>query len=172
VPSEECFTPLDWERPAKTTDLGANGYTASLSDWHQLLQITAPYSGCGLVHTRGNFPDTPDAILSRAQYEGSGSWGFRVSPESQIRTGAVTAQGLINFRWPFMSVELATDQQSLVGQLFMCSFVKGGTFYQIFEYSSLNQRRMMQIHRTFLILTRFERFGPWAIPLLLMVMSI
>jgi hypothetical protein len=139
VSIEHCFTSFDWERPQTTTDFGADGHTASLSGWNELLQITAPHPECGLVFARGNFPDKADAILSRAQNVGGGGWGFQITQSSQLRQGKNTAQGLINFRWPFLSFNLlppkgkgpASEDDVPVGTLYTCSFVVDGTFYQI-----------------------------------------
>jgi hypothetical protein len=126
VPKEDYWTDLDQDLPATTADFGADGYTASLSASNQLLQITAPHPTCGLVYARGNFPDNQDAILSRAQNEGSGSWGLRFSAKSQVRRGDVIDQGLMNFRWPFMSVDLvASENEVSVGTLFSCSCTLG-----------------------------------------------
>src|ERR1700694_5105524 len=63
----QCYTTGDWNNPAKTIDFGADGHTASLTDWHELLQLTVPDPTCGIVFVRGGFPNTADAILARAQ---------------------------------------------------------------------------------------------------------
>ncbi|MCJ1243289.1 hypothetical protein MMC30_000486 [Trapelia coarctata] len=85
-------------------------------------------------------------MLARAQdQEGQGSWGFKISTDSEISVGHVKSQGLINYRWPCMSYELnakilpneqgqiepgsQTDQP--FGTLHTCTFVKDGTLFQV-----------------------------------------
>jgi hypothetical protein len=54
-------------RPTKSLDFGRDGVTGSVSAWHELLQMTAPDDGCGVIFLRGDFPDSPDSVLARAQ---------------------------------------------------------------------------------------------------------
>jgi hypothetical protein len=124
-----------------------------LTDWHELLQLTAPDKDCGIVFVRGSFPNTPDAILSRAQRRddtgNKGTFGLHIIPESAAgdvglsqddegaptgyRLGARRAQGLANFRWPYMQYELKrkgwTEMRG--GTYEVVSFVKDGTMFQI-----------------------------------------
>lgn len=80
----DCYTSVDWSRSGRTIDFGVNGVTASVSDWHNILQITVSHPE-GLVYVRGDYPDQPGSILARAQDErGRGSWGFGISSSSQI----------------------------------------------------------------------------------------
>ena len=141
-----------FSQAAKTVDFGANGYTGSVGDWHFLLQVTAPDPRCGMVYTRGNFPDHADSILDRAQTEsGRGSWGFRICEDSEIRLGEYQSQGLLNYRWPCFAYSITgpsttgtrrpsttrpsmtaiETEQERVGSLHTCSFVKDGTVFQI-----------------------------------------
>jgi hypothetical protein len=116
-----------------------------VTDWHELLQITAPDPQCGLVYVRGTFPDIPDAILARAQrvdHNGKkGTWGIQALPHdrnSDFELGAAEAQGLINSNWPYMRYPLKLKTSSSLGfsQLepgifSICSFVKDGTVFQV-----------------------------------------
>lgn len=52
--------PIDTQRPSKSYDFGDNGYTASVTTWHELLQATAPSRDHGVVFVRGDFPDSPN----------------------------------------------------------------------------------------------------------------
>lgn len=143
---DDCWVSHDWSKAGKTVDIGAHGFTGSVSDWHYLLQMTAPDPKCGVIYARGNYPDLADSILARAQDErGQGSWGFKLAADSEITLGAVRSQGLINYRWPCMSYELnlkavpkeqgQSEPESHtiqpLGTLHTCTFVKDGTLFQI-----------------------------------------
>lgn len=127
----------DYSRAAKTVDFGCDGFTASMADWHFLLQMTAPDAKCGIVYARGNFPDNADAILARTQNEeGQGSWGFKVGKDSQIEIGEFGFQGLINYRWPCFSNRITAKsgkygEHDEIGQLYICTFIKDQTLSQI-----------------------------------------
>jgi hypothetical protein len=137
----QCYTTCDWANPAKSTDFGSNGYTASLTDWHELLQLTAPDPFCGIVFIRGSFPDGPDAILARAQRRGDagskGTFGAQLMPESEFELGERRAQGLANFRWPYMQYDLKRKsvkpgtEEVQSGTYELISFIKDGTLFQI-----------------------------------------
>lgn len=147
VPTAYCYTSYVWSRAGKTVDFGKDGFTASVSDWHYLLQITAPHPSSGLVYARGDYPDRSSSILARAQdQDGRGSWGFRISHTSEIMTEDCIGQGLLNYRWPYMAYNLKLkqvpkmdgardivldDSDLAAGTLHNCSFVKDGTVYQI-----------------------------------------
>ena len=147
VPTAYCYTSHVWSRAGTTVDLGKDGFTASVSDWHYLLQITAPHPSSGLVYARGDYPDRSSSILARAQdKDGRGSWGFRISHTSEIMTEDCISQGLLNYRWPYMAYDLKLkqvpkmdgardtgldDSDLAAGTLHNCSFVKDGTVYQI-----------------------------------------
>lgn len=109
----QCFTTSEVSCPAKSSDFGADGYTASLTDWHELLQLTAPDGTCGLVFVRGQFPNTPDAILARAQRRddsgNKGTLGTRLQPaehNTDLELGERRVQGWINLKWPYSQYEL------------------------------------------------------------------
>jgi hypothetical protein len=126
------------DHSAKTTDFGCDGYTASLSDYHELLQLTAPDDYCGIVYVRGHFQNTADAILARAQRpEASGlkgSFGVQIDPDSHFELGEKQAQGLINFRWPYIQYDLRKKpgfHDGNSGTYEEISFVKDGTVFQI-----------------------------------------
>ncbi|KAL3424188.1 GTPase-activator protein for ras-like GTPase containing protein [Phlyctema vagabunda] len=109
----QCFTTCELSNSAKSIDFGADGFTASVTDWHELLQITTPDKICGIVFVRGNFPNTADAILSRAQRRddtgNKGTFGTQLVPaisDSDLQLGVRRAHGLVNLRWPYSQYEL------------------------------------------------------------------
>jgi hypothetical protein len=113
-----------------------------LSDWHELLQLTAPDPYCGVVFIRGNFPNTADAILSRAQRRDhtgeKGTFGLEVVPDgSDFVLGEKRSQGLVNFRWPYIQCELRRKtkdggvEETSSGTYEALSFVKDRIVYQI-----------------------------------------
>jgi hypothetical protein len=134
----QSFTTCLADHPAKTTDFGCDGYTASLSDYHELLQLTAPDDHCGIVYVRGHFQNTPDAILARAQRPDvsglKGSFGIQIHPESLFELGEKQAQGFVNLRWPYIQYDLrkkAAFDDGNSGSFEEISFVKDGTLFQI-----------------------------------------
>jgi len=89
---------------------------------------------------RGHFHNTPDAILARAQRSEAsisglkGSFGVQIHPDSQIELGEKQAQGLINFRWPYIQYDLRRKsglRDGNGGTYEEISFVKDGTVFQI-----------------------------------------
>ena len=136
---DDCFVSHDFSRAAKTVDFGLNGYTGSVGDWHSLQQLTAPDPKCGVVYVRGNFPDTADSMLDRAQTEtGRGSFGLKICEDSGIGLGIFRSQGLLNYRWPLFSYSITKPstnavgpKQDEVGTLHICSFVKDGSVFQV-----------------------------------------
>jgi hypothetical protein len=112
-----------------------------VTDWHELLQITAPDDCCGLVFVRGNHPNTPDAILARAQRRDDGSkgtFGLKLLPNSDFTLGERITQGMANFRWPYTQYELkrtaqdeSGEDKSPSGTYEMISFVKDNMVFQI-----------------------------------------
>ena len=116
---------------AKTSDFGAEGYTASLTNWHELLQLTAPDPICGLIYVRGDFPGTSESIIARAQNRddagGKGTFGIQVLGYQLV----VYTRGLINYRWPHIQYILATKDGNNHGVFEMCSFVHMKSVYQI-----------------------------------------
>lgn len=137
----QCFTTSELSCPAKSSDFGADGYTASLTDWHELLQLTAPDATCGLVFVRGQFPNTPDAILARSQRRddsgSKGTLGTRLQPaesDTDIDLGERRVQGWINLKWPYSQYELKKKTEirdGSGGTLEQISFVRSGTVFQI-----------------------------------------
>jgi hypothetical protein len=138
----QCFTTGDWNNPAKTIDFGDNGHTASLSDWHELLQLTAPDPLCGIVFVRGHFPNTAEAILARAQQPDNsgkkGSFGLEIDRKgSDFLLGERRNQGFVNFRWPYIQYELKRKysdggvEQIHVGSYEAISFVKDNIVFQV-----------------------------------------
>ncbi|KAK4445134.1 hypothetical protein QBC34DRAFT_429266 [Podospora aff. communis PSN243] len=136
IDEDNCFVPLalDDSQPSKTLDFGCDGYTGSLSIWHELLQLTAPDAECGLVFVRGDFPDHADAILARAQRRNQrGTFGMTIrTPEDQEWAQEPTAaQGLVNVRWPYTRFNWVRESGAAFATFSVCSFVKDGTLYQI-----------------------------------------
>jgi hypothetical protein len=137
----QCFTTCAVSNPAKSSDFGADGFTASLTDWHELLQLTAPDKTCGVVFVRGQFPNTPDAILARAQRRDDtgfkGTFGTRLEPaeiDTDLELGERRAQGWVNFRWPYTQYTLKRKDDKLDGNSGTyeeISFVRSGTVFQI-----------------------------------------
>jgi hypothetical protein len=112
-----------------------------LTDWHELLQLTAPDKTCGVVFVRGQFPNTPDAILARAQRRDDtgfkGTFGTRLEPaeiDTDLELGERRAQGWVNFRWPYTQYTLKRKDHKLDGNSGTyeeISFVRSGTVFQI-----------------------------------------
>lgn len=109
-----------------------------MTEYHELLQLTAPDDYCGIVYVRGHFQNTPDAILARAQRPSvsglKGSFGVQIDPESHFELGEKQAQGLINFRWPYIQYDLKKKvgfQDGNRGIYEEISFVKGGIVFQV-----------------------------------------
>ncbi|KAL2072990.1 hypothetical protein VTL71DRAFT_10314 [Oculimacula yallundae] len=138
----QCFTTYEVSNPAKSSDFGAEGHTASVSDWHELLQLTAPDDVCGIVFVRGQFPNTPDAILSRSQRRddsgNKGAFGTRLHKsenDSDLELGERLAQGWVNFRWPYTKYELRErdddSDSSSGGSYEQISFVRDGVLVQV-----------------------------------------
>lgn len=152
--------PIDTRRPSKSLDFGEDGYTASLTTWHELLQLTAPDASHGVVCVRGDFPDGASSILARAQRRNErGTFGLDVGvvqessstpppspgngngdPPECPRTvlEQTPAQGMINMRWPctrlrYVRGEPCCDGASstVVADYTACSFVKDGALYQV-----------------------------------------
>jgi hypothetical protein len=137
----QCFTTCEVSNSAKSSDFGADGFTASLSDWHELLQLTAPDDTCGLVFLRGQFPNSPQAILARAQRRddtgSKGTFGTRLQYaelDSDLELGERRAQGWVNFRWPYTQYELKRRGEKWDEHTGTCeeiSFVRDGTVFQL-----------------------------------------
>jgi hypothetical protein len=127
--------------PAKSSDFGADGYTASLTDWHELLQLTAPDDTCGLVFVRGQFPNTPGSILARVQRRddsgSKGTFGTQLQPAETnegIELGERRVQGWVNLRWPYTKYEIGRkdgEWDENGGTYEEISFVRNGTLVEI-----------------------------------------
>ncbi|MCJ1386636.1 hypothetical protein MMC17_009762 [Xylographa soralifera] len=136
VDNEECFMHFQDNLAAKTSDLGSEGYTASLTNWHELLQLTAPDPFCGLIYARGEFPGTAESILARAQNRddggGKGTFGIQLlqDPGLDYQLGELYAHGLINYRWPHIQYTVRIKDQD-DAWFEICSFVYQRAVYQI-----------------------------------------
>jgi hypothetical protein len=129
---------LDVSSPYKSLDFGNDGCTASVSTWHELLQLTAPDDECGVVFVRGDFPDSAESILARAQRRNQkGTWGLgiRISEDSDYVLESTPAQGMINLRWPCSRLNFVQKDRLFGSVTFasytICSFVKDQNLYQI-----------------------------------------
>ena len=121
----------------KSLDCGSEGYTASLTNWHELLALTAPDSKCGLVYVVGRFPCTAEALLARTQNRdqagGKGTFGIQFCPDSngEFSLGNPVARGLINHRWPHLQYEFICKEFFDDGYYEQCTFVNQGIVYQV-----------------------------------------
>jgi hypothetical protein len=105
------------------------------------LQLTAPDETCGIVFVRGQFPNTPGAILARAQRrDDSGTKGTfgtrlqRAENDADLELGERLAQGWVNLRWPYTRYELKRrdgEWDGLSGSYEEISFVRDETFVQV-----------------------------------------
>lgn len=136
----QCFTTCSLAHPATTLDFGDEGFTASLTDGHELVQLTRPDATCGLVYLRGSFPDNVGSILSRAQRRDDGisftkdTFGTTILPPQEadeVELGERKAQGWVNFRWPYSQYELYRKDTEETGTCEVISFVSRGTIFQI-----------------------------------------
>lgn len=130
--------PFDNLRPSKSLDFGREGFTGSLSIWHELLQLTVPDEQCGVVFVRGDYPDNAESILARAQRRNnSGTFGLEIHipEEANFVLERTSAQGMINLRWPFTKFNFVEKDSSIGSVSFatytICSFIKDKTLYQI-----------------------------------------
>jgi len=130
---------LDVQRPMKTLDFGTEGTTASVTTWHELLQLTDPDPYCGIVYVRGDFPDNAESVLARAQRRNQkGAFGLELSfPSDDVTLELSEAQGMINLRWPCTRFNVVRKGDELLfgsvtaATYTVCSFVKNHTLYQI-----------------------------------------
>ncbi|KAM7194686.1 hypothetical protein V8F20_007878 [Naviculisporaceae sp. PSN 640] len=146
IDEDDCYMPIDTQRPSKSYDFGENGYTASVTTWHELLQLTAPNHENGVVFVRGDFPDSPNSILARSQRRNPrGTFGlgiyvdYKSSDTEERRIPTVleqtSAHGMINMRYPSTRLNYVQNDAhglpDIVADYTACSFVKNGTLYQI-----------------------------------------
>ncbi|KAK1753903.1 hypothetical protein QBC47DRAFT_461906 [Echria macrotheca] len=136
IDGDERFMPLELlsGRPIKTLDFGTNGYTASLSVPHDLLQLTYPHPKYGLCYIRGAFTDDADSILAQMKRHDHGAgFGLRLYISGTTLV-ATPAQGFINLRWPCAIYNFVrrTDLGPVnVASQTICSFSAQDTIYQI-----------------------------------------
>jgi hypothetical protein len=135
---DNCYMTLDASSPSKSLDFGSDGCTGSVTTWHELLQVTAPDDECGVVFVRGDFPDSAESILARAQRRNQkGTWGLgiRICEETDYVLESTPAQGMINLRWPCTRLNFVQKDRLFGSITFasytICSFVKDQTLYQI-----------------------------------------
>jgi hypothetical protein len=135
---DNCYMTLDVSRPYKSLDFGNDGCTGSVTTWHELLQLTAPDDECGVVFVRGDFPDSAESILARAQRRNQkGTWGLgiRISENTDYVLESTPAQGMINLRWPCTRLNFVQKDPLFGSVTFasytICSFVKDQNLYQI-----------------------------------------
>lgn len=133
--------------PSKSLDFGRDGVTGSVSTWHELLQMTTPDDECGVVFARGDFPDTPDSILARAQRRNQrGGFGLEVKIDEKTPyvLERTSAQGFINMRWPYSRFNFvrgdterrtSRPKSTVFAHQSICSFVKDKTLYQVLRIS-------------------------------------
>ncbi|KAK0627931.1 hypothetical protein B0T14DRAFT_513555 [Immersiella caudata] len=155
VETENCVMPLDRANiaPTKSLDFGRDGVTGSVSAWHELLQMTAPDDECGVIFVRGDFPDSPDSILARAQRRNQhGAFGLEVRiDEKSNYVLEPSVQNLVNMRWPYTRFNLigpdtspaqaAASKSKIYGYLSFCSFVRHRTLYQVIRVTPHNWLR-------------------------------
>ena len=85
-------------------ECGSDGYIASVTNWHELLCISAPDPTCGTVHVTGPFPWRRDALLAgaqgRGQYGGKVTFGIEFLPDGngELHLEGCMARGLYNHR--------------------------------------------------------------------------
>jgi hypothetical protein len=149
--ADSCFTRiLSWDdRPTTSVDIGANGYTASLSHSHRLLQMTAPDPDHGLIFVRGEFPDYAGSLSARSQGSvNSGTWGFEFKDDSELQFRDLDGQGFINYRWPYFNYELTREEldsggdeaddvvrgkrgasRTTAGSMFICAFIMDDSLF-------------------------------------------
>jgi len=140
IDEDDCYMALDVSdsKSNKSLDFGADGYTGSVSTWHELLQLTCPDPVCGVVFVRGDFPDSPDSFLARAQrrnQKGTFGLGLRIPEGEDYVFEATPAQGFVNLKWPVTRLNFVRDSALLGSVPFAsytaCSFVKDKVTYQI-----------------------------------------
>jgi hypothetical protein len=129
---------LDVSSPHKSLDFGRDSHTGSVTTWHELLQLTAPDDECGVVFVRGDFPDSAESILARAQRRNQkGTWGLgiRVSQDTDYVLESTPGQGMINLRWPCTRLNFVQKDRLFGSVTFasytICSFIKDQTLYQV-----------------------------------------
>ncbi|KAK0744617.1 hypothetical protein B0T21DRAFT_280978 [Apiosordaria backusii] len=176
----QSFTHFIQSQPAKTLDFGSDGFTASLSEWGELLQLTRPDPTCGLVFVRGQYPDSAASILARAQSrnvfgdKSNGTFGTELVPRDRespspywnVEIDDRKTQGWVNFRWPYSQYELLhwdieTDLSSEMGSCDTISFVKDGTLFQIHRLNwGVGSSASSSEHQDDMAYAKFKIGGP------------
>ncbi|KAK4445501.1 hypothetical protein QBC34DRAFT_472436 [Podospora aff. communis PSN243] len=145
IDEDNCYMPIDCQRPSKSYDFGQGGYTGSITSWHELLQLTGADNKHGVVFVRGDFPDNTNFILARAQRRNlRGTFGLGVdinraagSDPRQLQTvlEQTPAHGMVNMRWPCTRFHYVQNDELgypiQVASFTGCSFIKDGTLHQI-----------------------------------------
>ena len=94
---------------------------------------------CPFVSAKGDFPDTPDSIMARAQrlYGENATFGLKVAkpvgPSTNVRAcrlGKVLERGYFDYRWPFNRYELEKSGER-VGTCTLFSCFQAGTLWQV-----------------------------------------
>lgn len=175
----QSFTTFGQSQSAKTFDFGDGGFTASLSEGNELLQLTRPDPTCGLIFVRGNYPDSAASMLARAQNQqlheaqSNDTFGTNLvpeSPETPSSPWAVSAvdrksQGWVNFRWPYAQyvlfhLDAAKGFNREIGSWDTISFVKDKIFFQIHRLSlGVGSSATSDDHQDDVARARFKRGG-------------
>lgn len=139
-----------------------NGYTACLGSDFDLIQLTAPATDqCGMVFARGNMPDDPVSILSRAQRQGFG-FGFRVPEEVDYRWSDYLPKkkntsthkrkrlmsGYINHRWPLVKERIIDHNQNPLVDVVTAFCFNGGRMIQATKLSQARYLGLSDPKRT------------------------
>ena len=128
---------LNREGPAKTLDCGSEGHIASVTNWHELLYISAPDEQCGTVYMMGRFPRRAEALLARAQRRdqsgGKGTFGIQFMPDAtrEYSLGGCYTRGLVNHRWPHIQYHFLSEKNFHDGWYEQETFVNDGVIYQV-----------------------------------------
>ena len=135
--SEDFYVTLNREGPAKTLDCGSEGHIASVTNWHELLYMSAPDEQCGTVYMMGRFPRRAEALLARAQRRdqtgGKGTFGIQFIPDvtREYSLGGCYTRGLINHRWPHIQYHFLSEKNFHDGWYEQETFVNDGVVYQV-----------------------------------------
>lgn len=117
------------------------------------IQLTAPATDqCGMVFVRGNMPDDPVSILSRAQRQGFG-FGFRVPEDVDYRWSDYLPKnkntltnkrkrmfsGYLNHRWPVVKERILDHNGNLpLADIITAYCYNGGRMIQVSKISQAN----------------------------------
>ncbi|KAI3318914.1 hypothetical protein HD806DRAFT_510372 [Xylariaceae sp. AK1471] len=131
-------------RPATAFDFGDEGYAVSCNLGGELLQMSAPCEGKGLILARGGLETTLGSILARSHHisGGKSSFGLKLLPTSNrelasLRLGPMKERGCFNYRWPVNDYKILKhevsdkDDDKEAGTCVLFSYVKEGVVYQV-----------------------------------------